>query len=200
MAGELLAKTIGATFQHVPYRGSGPALVGLLGGEITVMFENLPSALSHARGGKLHGIAVLSRKRSPSAPEFPTTFELGMPDLVIASSTGLLAPKGTPREVVAILERTVRAIASDPEMVRTFGGFGADMDFLDAVQYQHYIDDEIKRWTVNRSTFVHKNAREQFEMRIHKRLIDILNPSPKVIEALTNLNLPTGVTIDVKMV
>ena len=59
---------------------------------------------------------------------------------------------------------------------------------------------EIKRWTVNRSTFVHKNAREQFEMRIHKRLIDIMNPTPKVIEALTNLSLPTGVTIDVKMV
>ncbi|MCI0597567.1 30S ribosomal protein S10 [Candidatus Parcubacteria bacterium] len=59
---------------------------------------------------------------------------------------------------------------------------------------------EIKRWTVNRSTFVHKDAREQFEMRIHKRVIDILSPSPKVIEALTNLNLPSGVTIDVKMV
>jgi len=59
---------------------------------------------------------------------------------------------------------------------------------------------EIKRWTVNRSTFVHKDAREQFEMRIHKRLIDILSPSGKVIEALTNLNLPSGVTIDVKMV
>ena len=59
---------------------------------------------------------------------------------------------------------------------------------------------EIKRWTVNRSTFVYKDAREQFEMRVHKRLIDILNPSTKVIEALTNLNLPSGVTIDVKMV
>lgn len=59
---------------------------------------------------------------------------------------------------------------------------------------------EVKRWTVNRSTFVHKDAREQFEMRIHKRLIDILSPNPKVIEALTNLNLPSGVTIDVKMV
>ena len=59
---------------------------------------------------------------------------------------------------------------------------------------------EIKRWTVNRSTFVHKDAREQFEMRIHKRLIDIMSPSAKVIEALTNLNLPSGVTIDVKMV
>ncbi|HEC94116.1 MAG TPA: 30S ribosomal protein S10 [Candidatus Kaiserbacteria bacterium] len=58
---------------------------------------------------------------------------------------------------------------------------------------------EIKRWTVNRSTFVYKDAREQFEMRVHKRLIDILNPSQKVIEALTNLNLPSGVTIDVKM-
>ncbi len=58
---------------------------------------------------------------------------------------------------------------------------------------------EIKRWTVNRSTFVYKDAREQFEMRVHKRLIDILNPSQKVIEALTNLNLPSGVTIEVKM-
>ena len=58
---------------------------------------------------------------------------------------------------------------------------------------------EIKKYTVNRSTFVYKDAREQFEMRIHKRLIDILDPSPKVIEALTNLSLPSGVTIDVKM-
>jgi len=58
---------------------------------------------------------------------------------------------------------------------------------------------EIKKYTVNRSTFVYKNAREQFEMRVHKRLIDILDPSPKVIDALTNLSLPSGVTIDVKM-
>ena len=58
---------------------------------------------------------------------------------------------------------------------------------------------EIKKYTVNRSTFVFKNAREQFEMRIHKRLIDIVDPSPKVIESLTNLSLPSGVSIDVKM-
>lgn len=59
---------------------------------------------------------------------------------------------------------------------------------------------EIKKYTVNRASFVFKDAREQFEMRVHKRLIDILNPSPKVIEALTNLSLPSGVNIDVKMV
>lgn len=58
---------------------------------------------------------------------------------------------------------------------------------------------EIKKYTVNRAAFVYKNAREQFEMRIHKRLIDIVNPSPKIIEALTNLNLPSGVNIDVKI-
>ncbi len=59
---------------------------------------------------------------------------------------------------------------------------------------------EIKKYTVNRSTFVHKDAREQFEMRVHKRLIEILHPTPKVIEALTNISLPAGVSIDVKMV
>jgi len=59
---------------------------------------------------------------------------------------------------------------------------------------------EFNKYTVNRSTFIYKTAREQFEMRIHKRLIDIINPTPKVIEALTNLNLPSGVNVDVKMV
>ncbi|MEK7477771.1 MAG: 30S ribosomal protein S10 [Patescibacteria group bacterium] len=58
---------------------------------------------------------------------------------------------------------------------------------------------EIKKYTVNRSSFIDKNSREQFEMRVHKRLIDILNPTPKIIENLTNLNLPSGVNIDVKM-
>lgn len=59
---------------------------------------------------------------------------------------------------------------------------------------------DIKKFTVNRSTFVHKDAREQFEMRTHKRILDIVNPNPKVVDALTNLSLPSGVSVDVKMV
>ena len=59
---------------------------------------------------------------------------------------------------------------------------------------------EIKKYTVNRSTFVHKDSREQFELRIHKRLVDILNPSPKMVESLSNLNLPAGVDVEIKMV
>lgn len=61
------------------------------------------------------------------------------------------------------------------------------------------LPNEIKKYTVNRSTFVHKNAREQFEIRVHKRLLDIINPSQKLVEALTNMNLPSGVEVDVKM-
>ena len=62
------------------------------------------------------------------------------------------------------------------------------------------LPNEIKKYTVNRSSFVHKDAREQFEIRVHKRLIDIINPAPKLIESLTNMTLPSGVEIDVKMV
>ncbi len=62
------------------------------------------------------------------------------------------------------------------------------------------LPSEIKRYTVNRSTFVHKDAREQFELRVHKRLIDILNPNPKIIESLSNLNLPAGVDVEIKIV
>jgi tripartite-type tricarboxylate transporter receptor subunit TctC len=146
ISGELFNILNGVHMVHVPYRGSGPALTGLVAGEITVMFENLPSALGQVRGGKLRGIAVLSPKRSPSAPEFPSTAELGMPELEIASSTGLLAPKGTPREAIGILEKTVREITSDPAMTKTFQSFGADVDFMDAAQYRRYIEEEIKRW------------------------------------------------------
>jgi tripartite-type tricarboxylate transporter receptor subunit TctC len=148
ISGELLNILAGVKMVHVPYRGSGPALLGLVGGEITVMFENLPSALGQVRGGKLRGIAVLSRKRSPSAPEFPSTAELGIPDLEIASSTGILAPRGTPREAIKLLENTLRDIATDAEMAKTFRSFGADVDFMDAAQYRSYIEDEIKRWSV----------------------------------------------------
>ncbi|PIR45547.1 MAG: 30S ribosomal protein S10 [Candidatus Vogelbacteria bacterium CG10_big_fil_rev_8_21_14_0_10_50_13] len=74
-----------------------------------------------------------------------------------------------------------------------------------AIRYDGTIDGpvplptEIKKYIINRASFIDKNSREQFEMRVHKRLIDILNPSPKIVESLTNLNLPSGVNIDVKM-
>jgi tripartite-type tricarboxylate transporter receptor subunit TctC len=146
IAGELFKLLTETSMVHVPYRGSGPAIVGLLAGEIEVMFENLPSALTQVRSGKLRGIAVLSAKRSPSAPEFPATAELGMPELTIASSTGLLVPAGTPREAITALESGLKAVAVSPEAAQKFMALGADIDFMDAVRYRAYIEEEIVRW------------------------------------------------------
>ena len=109
------------------------------------------------------------------------------------------AAKTAQREAVNRLRLRVRAYehkildASIKQILDTAFRFDA------VVQGPIPLPTEIKKYTVNRSSFIYKNAREQFEMRVHKRLLDIINPSGKLIEALTNLSLPSGVTIDVKM-
>ena len=125
------------------------------------------------------------------------------PKAVIApKATAVKAPKvvvAKPKDEVQKLRIRVRAYehkildASVKQIIDTAVRYDAK------VQGPIPLPAEIKKYTVNRSTFVHKDAREQFEIRTHKRLIDILNPNPKIIEALTNLSLPSGVNIDVKM-
>ena len=108
--------------------------------------------------------------------------------------------KVAPKEVVSKLRIRVRAYdskildASVKQIIDTALRF--DVKVLGPIP----LPTEIKKYTVNRASFVYKNAREQFEMRVHKRLIDIISPSAKVVEALTNLSLPSGVNIDVKMI
>jgi small subunit ribosomal protein S10 len=110
------------------------------------------------------------------------------------------AAKVAPKEVVSKLRIRVRAYdskildASVKQIIDTALRF--DVKVLGPIP----LPTEIKKYTVNRASFVYKNAREQFEMRVHKRLIDIISPSAKVVEALTNLSLPSGVNIDVKMI
>jgi small subunit ribosomal protein S10 len=108
--------------------------------------------------------------------------------------------KVAPKEAVSKLRIRVRAYdskildASVKQIIDTALRF--DVKVLGPIP----LPTEIKKYTVNRASFVYKNAREQFEMRVHKRLIDIISPSAKVVEALTNLSLPSGVNIDVKMI
>ncbi len=114
--------------------------------------------------------------------------------------TGKKVAKVAAKDAVAKLRIRVRAYdskildASVKQIIDTALRF--DVKVLGPIP----LPTEIKKYTVNRSAFVYKNAREQFEMRVHKRLIDIINPQAKVIEALTNLSLPSGVNIDVKMI
>ena len=158
-------------------------------------------------------MAILQKASGPSAaklrPKKPTTKKIAAPAKRIFTSRAKAVTKrvatkkakaATPLLVEHKLRIRVRAYEhkildlSVKQIMDTAARFDA------VVVGPVPLPTEIKRWTVNRSTFVYKDAREQFEMRIHNRLIDILNPSPKVIEALTNLTLPSGVTIDVKMV
>lgn len=103
----------GSKMVHVPYKGGSPAYMGLLGGETSVVFGDL-SALPHVQAGKMRALGVLSRKRVAAAPDIPTTAELGMPDLVMESFYGLFAPKGTPREILARLNKETAATLADP--------------------------------------------------------------------------------------
>ncbi len=114
-------------------------------------------------------------------------------------TTKSITKKGTDKEVTHKLRIRIRAYEnkvldnSVKQIIDTAVRYDADV--IGPIP----LPTEIKKYTVNRSPFIYKNAREQFEMRTHKRLIDILNPNAKVIEALTNLSLPSGVSIDVKM-
>jgi tripartite-type tricarboxylate transporter receptor subunit TctC len=147
LAGELLKDLAGIDIQHIPYRGSGPALTALIGGQIDVMFENMPSALVHVRDGNLRALAVLSESRSPGAPDIPTTAELGFPGLLITSATGLLAPKGIPADASATLAKALREFVADKSIQEKLTSLGADLDFMGPELYRSYIHKEFGRWS-----------------------------------------------------
>ncbi len=113
LTGELFKSMTGIDLQHVPYKGSAPAMTDLLGGQVTMMFETIPAAIAQIRSGKLRALGVTGAKRSPLFPEVPTIAESGLPGFEVQSWYGLVAPAGTPREVVAKL---------NAESVRGAGG------------------------------------------------------------------------------
>ena len=100
LVGELFRSTAGVDIVHVPYKGSAPALTDMLGGNVTMMFETIPFAISQIKSGKLRALAVTSAKRSPLMPDVPTLAESGLPGFDTIAWYGLIAPAGTPRDVV----------------------------------------------------------------------------------------------------
>jgi len=103
LTGELFKMRAGVDLVHVPYKGSGPAMTDLLGGQVQVMFETIPAAISHVRGGKLKALAVTGARRSPLFPQVPTVAESGLPGFEVQSWYGLVAPAATPKDIVARL-------------------------------------------------------------------------------------------------
>jgi tripartite-type tricarboxylate transporter receptor subunit TctC len=131
-AAGLYFQSVTATkLSFVPYRGAGPALQDLMGGQIDVMFDQSSNSLPHTRAGKIKAYAVTSRTRLAAAPDIPTVDEAGLPGFHISVWHGLWAPKGTPRETIATLKGAVADALADPDLRRRFAELGQEIPTLE---------------------------------------------------------------------
>ncbi|MEP7299763.1 MAG: tripartite tricarboxylate transporter substrate-binding protein, partial [Burkholderiales bacterium] len=147
LAGELFKTMTGTYMVHFPYRGSGPALLDLIGGTMDVMFDNLPSALPQIKSGKLKALAVTSATRSAAVPELPTIAEAGPVKGFDASSWfGLLAPAGTPADIVnRIQQETAKALQS-PALKERLLAQGAIPGGQSPAEFTKFIAAETTKW------------------------------------------------------
>ena len=147
LAGELFKSMTGVSMTHIPYTGSAPALLGLVSGQVDVMFDNLPSAMALIKAGKLKAFAVTSSQRSAAMPELPTLEEAGQLKGFEASSWfGLLAPVGTPADVVGRLQQETAKALNSPEIKEKLLAQGAIPSGNTPQQFAALIDAEIKKW------------------------------------------------------
>jgi tripartite-type tricarboxylate transporter receptor subunit TctC len=116
MSAELFKIMAGVALLHVPYKASGPALPDLMTGRVSMMFENMPGATPHIRAGTVRPLAVTGLRRSSALPEVPTITESGVPGDESLSRSGIAVPAGTPRDVIARLNREINAIIAAPQM------------------------------------------------------------------------------------
>jgi tripartite-type tricarboxylate transporter receptor subunit TctC len=146
LAAELFAAMAGIKINHVPYRGSGPALNDLLGGHVTMMFATLPSAIGIVRGGKVRALAVTGAKRSDVFPELPTIAEAGLKGYEAELHYGLVAPAGTPRPIVERLNAALRAALDDAALRERLAREGAVPLPSTPEEYAADIDAEERKW------------------------------------------------------
>ncbi len=146
MSGELLKTLAQIDLVHVPYKGGVPMLVDLMGGQIQLGFDNLPSAMAQIRAGKVRALAVTTARRWPGAPDIPTLAESGVPGYEASAWFGLLAPPATPRAVVELLQRHIAAILHQPEVERQFLEQGAEPVGNTPDEFSRLIAAEMQKW------------------------------------------------------
>jgi tripartite-type tricarboxylate transporter receptor subunit TctC len=145
LAGELLNMMAGINLVHVPYRGNGPALAALLGGEVDVLFPSLASSAEFIRAGKLRGLAVTSAMRSETLPDIPTVGEF-VPGYEISTWYGIGAPKGTPADVIDKINNEIDAGLADPKIKTQFAALGDVPMPMSPAVFGKFIADEVTKW------------------------------------------------------
>ncbi|QHJ00451.1 tripartite tricarboxylate transporter substrate binding protein [Xylophilus rhododendri] len=145
LAGELFNTTVHTELKHIPYRGAGPALNDLLGGQVNVMFDILGSSLPYLQTGKLQPLAVTSAQRSPALPQVPTMAEAGVPGYEISAWHGIAVRAGTPKEIVDRLNATVNAIFQDPAFRTRWEAIGTPVVGGSAADFGQLIRSDSER-------------------------------------------------------
>jgi len=146
MSAELLKMMTGVDMVHVPYKGAGPMLADLIGGQVQIGFDNLPSSMSHIRSGKVRAIAVTTPARWPGAPEIPTVAESGVAGYEVSGWFGLLAPAGTPKPVIDVLYAALSEILKQPEVQKQMLELGAAPVGNAPDAFGRQIAGEVEKW------------------------------------------------------
>jgi tripartite-type tricarboxylate transporter receptor subunit TctC len=146
LAGELFKNLAGINIVHVPYRGAAPAMNDLIGGQIPILFDNMPGVRPQAIAGSLRALAVAGHARSPLFPELPTMEEAGVPGFEASSWFGLVAPARTPPAVVAILTDDVMKALGDPDFARKLSDVGAEPGSLSGSAFGAFLARETEKW------------------------------------------------------
>ncbi len=146
LSGELFKQLAGVQMTHVPYKGSSAALPDVMSGQVNVMFDNAPSVMPQIKGGKLKAIAVTSSVRSPALPNVPTIAEAGLPGYEASSWFGVLAPAGTPKDIVDKLSQTIAKAVQSPEFKERLAAQGAEGVGNTSEQFAAHIKTEIDKW------------------------------------------------------
>jgi tripartite-type tricarboxylate transporter receptor subunit TctC len=136
----------GVNYQHIPYRGGGPAKTDLVSGQIQMMIEIMPSVLPVAQQGQIRALAVTTEKRWPQTPDIPTIGETIVPGFTVSAWDGLWAPKGTPKEIVATLNAAARKALSDPQLQDALLKRGAQASPTTPEDLGKFVADEMPRW------------------------------------------------------
>ena len=146
MAGELLKAMAGISMVHIPYRGSSGARTDVLGGQVDLMFDAVPTMVDHIRAGKVKAYGTTGKARSPVLPDVPTMAEAGVPGYESVIWLGLMAPKGTPAAIVGRLNAEVGKIVSAPETARAWALQGAKPRVMGVDAFTAYLNQDIVKW------------------------------------------------------
>ena len=147
LSGELLKTLTSTQMVHIPYKGAAPALVDLLGGQVSMFFSGMPPAMTHVKSGKLRALAVTTPKRSPAAPDVPTMAEAGIPGFDISNWFGVFAPAGTPDDILNKLNAEIVKALALPDVKERLAGVGAETVGNTRAEFAAFIGKEIAKYS-----------------------------------------------------